>query len=113
MDRVVRDEIERLERKARYEQERLEARARYEEEAPIMEARGLKYIDGKWMTPGSVRNFSYKVFQIYEPGHALCHDGDGIIFCLLYSAKENRNVAEGDIFWNDLYRCGTYSYITV
>lgn len=113
MQQVVQNEKERLEWRERREQERREARERYAQEAPIMEARGLKYIDGKWMTPGSVRNVSFNVFQIYEPGHALCHDGDGIIFCLLYSAKDNRNVAEGDIFRNDLYRCGTYSYITV
>lgn len=73
----------------------------------------LEYIDGKWMTPGSVRNLPFEVFQIFSPGQALCRDNTGTIFCLLYSAQHNRNLAEGEHYANDLYRCGTYSYITV
>lgn len=73
----------------------------------------LEYIDGKWMTPGSFRKFPFEVFQILSPGQALCRDKAGNIFCLLYSAQDNRNIAEGEHYANDLYRCGTYSYITV
>lgn len=79
-----------------------------------MRALGLVKIGGKWMTPDSLRGARFRVFQIYEPGHALCRfAGTDIIFCLLFSASNNRNVAEGDAFTNDLYRCGTYSYTTV
>ncbi len=81
--------------------------------AERMTALGLVDISGKWMTPGSVRYVTYRILQIYKPGHALCTDGTGRVFCLLYSVADNRNISEGDILINDLYRCGTYSYITV
>ena len=99
-------EAEERERKRKQEEEK----ARIERE--YMESLGFVNIYGKWMTPGSLRNVRYKVFQIYEPGHALCYNGNRI-FCLIYSAALNQDVAEGDIYVNDLYRCGTYSYITV
>ena len=110
-----REERERKEAEERAEREReREERERKEEElAEEMRARGLVNVGGKWMTPGSVRNVAYRIFQIYEPGHALCRDKYGTVFCLLYSAEDNRAVAEGDVLKNDLYRCGTYSYITV
>lgn len=123
-EEVQRERIERerqeAEAKARAEAERVaqeqkreERRREREEYQEEMRALGLKKIGGKWMTPGSVRNVAYKIFQIYEPGHALCRDKYGTVFCLLYSAEDNRAVAEGDVLKNDLYRCGTYSYITV
>lgn len=116
-----REKEQREREKAQEERERrrLEREEAEEKERGEMEARGLVKVFGNrwnpgyvWMTPGSVRNCSFQVFQIYEPGHALCRDSKGI-FCLLFSADNNRNVAEGDLFTNDLYRCGTYSYITV
>lgn len=118
-------EAERLERERKAEEAREKAEAerlkREREEYQrrqnalrvAMESLGLVDIRGKWMTPGSVRNVRYIVFQIYEPGHALCRDDDGRVFCLLYSADTNRDLAEGDILVNDLYRCGTYSYLAV
>ncbi len=110
-ERKERERKEAEERIAK-EREREDRRRKEEELAKIMRAQGLVDIGGKWMTPGSSRNVAYKVFQIYEPGHALCHDGD-TIFCLLYSAEDNRTLAEGDVMRNDLYRCGTFSYVTV
>ena len=123
-ERLAREREER-ERKAAEEKARLEARRRARERELEEERKreeklrarmrelGFVNVDGKWMTPGSVRYVRYMVFQIYEPGHALCRDGSGRVFCLLYSAKDNRNLSEGDVLVNDLYRCGTYSYITV
>ena len=97
------------------EQERVQAeeRKRKEKIRRAMENLGLENVDGEWMTPGSVRSARFIVFQIYEPGHALCKSADGILFCLLYDARSNRNIAEGDVYVNDLYRCGIYSYIDV
>ena len=98
------------------ERKRKVAEAKAKEEARIereyMESLGFVNIYGKWMTPGSLRNVRYKVVQIYESGHALCYDGDRV-FCLIYSANINRDAAEGDIYVNDLYRCGTFSYTAV
>ena len=99
-----------LEHVRRCEREKL--RIKQEKLRIEMESLGLVDVYGKWMTPGSKRNVTYIVFQIYEPGRALCKDETGRIFCLLYSAAANRNLAEGDILVNDLYRCGTYSYVT-
>ncbi len=112
---VERKERERKEAEEREQREREdeERRREYEALAAKMRAKGLVDVDGRWMTPGSVRNVAYKIFQIYEPGHALCRDVNGVVFCLLYSADDNQNVAEGDILRNDLFRCGTYSYTTV
>ncbi len=109
---VTLEELNRRKEMARKEQEEREARRR--ELIERMRDLGLEYIDGEWMTPGSLRNVKYQVFQIYRPGHALCQfTNSGIIFCLLFKANLNRNVAEGDYYRNDLYRCGTYSYTTV
>lgn len=94
------------------ERDRRVAKAR--EFAESMRDKGLVNIDGEWMTPESLRNAAFEIFQIYEPGHALCRFlGTDVVFCLLFSARDNRNVAEGDRFQQDLYRCGTYSYVTV
>lgn len=106
-------EERRAEERAEREERRERERERFEKERIEMEARGLEYIDGKWMTPGSVRNVAFTVLQIYEPGHALCYDRSGMVFCLLYSADDNIDIAAGDKYHNDLYRCGTYSYVTV
>lgn len=112
--RQERDQKEREEQEARDRKEREEREARIREMVERMHEKGLEYIDGEWMTPGSLRRMRYRIFQIYEPGHALCEFiGTDIIFCLLYSAKDNPNLAEGDRLVNDLYRCGTYSYTTV
>ena len=118
-ERMAKERLE-AEEKARIEAERVakerereERRREREELAEEMRERGLVDVRGKWMTPGSVRNVVYGIFQIYEPGHALCRDKYGTVFCLLYSAEDNRNIAEGDVLRNDLYRCGTFSYITV
>ena len=110
-----RKEAEEKAKHEREERERRQAEIRKEQERIRleMEALGLVNVKGKWMTPGSVRSVRYIVFQIYEPGHALCKDRTGRVFCLLYSAEDNQNLSEGDILVNDLYRCGTYSYITV
>lgn len=105
---------ERDHRREREQKAREEREAKQREIARRMRELGLEYIDGEWMTPGSLRRIRYRIFQIYEPGHALCEFiGTDIIFCLLYSAKDNPNLAEGDRLVNDLYRCGTYSYTTV
>ena len=105
------------ERERRLEKEREEREKREERQREVVERMrdmGLVNIRGKWMTPDSLRDVQFHVFQIYESGHALCRFvGTDIIFCLLFSAENNRNVAEGDYFTNDLYRCGTYSYTTV
>ena len=94
-DAELEPERRRKREKLRIEREKLRAK---------MEALGLVDVDGKWMTPGSVRSVRYIVYQIYEPGHALCKDGTGRVFCLLYSADDNLNCSEGDVFVNDLYR---------
>jgi len=106
---AAREKAEAEERERRLAEER----KRQEKIRKAMEDLGLENIYGKWMTPGSVRSARFVVFQIYEPGHALCKSEDGIVFCLLYDARSNRNIAEGDVYVNDLYRCGTYSYIDV
>lgn len=110
----ARIEAERRERERKEAEEKARIEAEKQENiARMMRELGLVNVRGKWMTPGSSRYVRYMVFQIYEPGHALCKTKDGLVFCLLYSAKDNRNLAEGDVLANDLYRCGTYSYITV
>lgn len=65
------------------------------------------------VSENSVRNISFTILQIYESGHAPCYDRYGTVFCLLYSAGDNIDIAAGDKYRNDLYRCGTYSYVTV
>ena len=105
----AREKAEAEERKRRLAEER----KKQEKIRKVMEDLGLENVYGKWMTPGSVRSVSFVIFQIYEPGHALCKSEKGIVFCLLYDARSNRNIAEGDVYTNDLYRCGTYSYIDV
>lgn len=111
MEAKARKEREWREAKEREEREKADAKARKERER--MEALGLVSVYGKWMTPGSERVVRYRVFQIYESGHALCNDGTGRLFCLLYSADDNQDLSEGDVLVNDLYRCGTFSYIDV
>lgn len=106
-----REEREKREAKEREEREKADAKARKERER--MEALGFVSVYGKWMTPGSERAVRYRVFQVYESGHALCNDGTGRLFCLLYSADDNQDLSEGDVLVNDLYRCGTFSYIDV
>lgn len=109
---LVKDaERARQEAKEREEREKADAKARKERER--MEALGCVSVYGKWMTPGSERAVRYRVFQIYESGHALCNDGIGRLFCLLYSADDNQDLSEGDVLVNDLYRCGTFTYIDV
>ncbi len=121
----------------RREEER-KRKAAFEEE---QRAKGLVEYDGEWMTPAErdkrVRDArfarlivsksrtrqTFKVLQVYEEGRALCVSirynryGNPIltdeIFCLLYTASINRTVVDGEIFTNDLYWCGTYSYTTV
>ena len=94
-----------------------EARAKDRKEAARiereqMEALGLVSINGKWMTPGSLRGVLCCIVQIVEPGRAICVAG-GRVICLLYSSDKNPNASAGDMFIVDLYRCGTYSYVTV
>ena len=106
---AARKEKERKEAEERREQ----ARKKREQEEKVAKALGLVDVGGKWMTPGSLRMVRFVVFQIYKPGHALCKVAGGRVFCLIYSAKDNKALAEGDVFVNDLYRCGTFSYTTV
>ena len=128
------------ERKEREEREARE-RARLEAFEREQIAKGLVKYNGEWMTPaekaqaekndrfsklilGNSRlNSQFKVFQIFEDGQALCcfrefdsfrgwYDSD-VIFCLHFSASDNRTVTEGQIFNNNLYWSGTYTYTTV
>lgn len=97
---------------AERERKRIEAEKKASEEAEFMESLGLVKICGKWMTPGSAQGIRFRVVQILGPGRALCTDGD-IYFCLIYAAHINQDIAEGYIYTNDLYRCGTYTYTSV
>lgn len=107
------DNVSGYKAKRQERRERIARAERWAAEKSRMQSRGLVYIGGKWMTPGSARNVEFEVFQIFEDGHALCQSSNGITFALLFSASDNRRIAEGDRFMNDLYRCGTYSYTTV
>ncbi len=121
----------------RREEER-KREAAFEEE---QRAKGLVKYDGEWMTPAekerrernakfarlivskSRTRQTFKVLQILEEGRALCVSirynsyGNPIltdeVFCLLFSASSNKTVVDGEIFTNDLYWSGTYSYTTV
>ncbi len=121
----------------RREEER-KREAAFEEE---QRAKGLVKYDGEWMTPAekekkerdgrfarlivskSRTRQTFKVLQILEEGRALCVSirynsyGNPIltdeVFCLLFSASNNKTVVDGEIFTNDLYWSGTYSYTTV
>lgn len=127
----------------RREREELAERMRKEREAFEAEqrAKGLVQYDGEWMTPSekahrehdarfarliaskSRTRQTFKVLQVLEEGRALCVSirfdmyGNRIltdeIFCLLYTASINRTVVDGEIYTNDLYWSGTYSYTTV
>lgn len=107
------DNVSGYKAKRQERRERIARAERWAAEKSRMQSRGLVYIGGKWMTPGSARNVEFEVFQIFEDGHALCQSSNGITFALLFSASDNRRIAEGDRCMNDLYRCGTYSYTTV
>lgn len=121
----------------RREEERKREEA-FEEE---QRAKGFVKYDGQWMTPAEkerrVRDAkfarlivsksrtrqTFKVLQVLEEGRALCISirfdryGNRVetdeIFCLLYTASINKTVVDGEIFTNDLYWSGTYSYTTV
>lgn len=97
---------------AERERKRIAKEKKKKEETEFMESLGLVKIYGKWMTPGSAQGIRFRVVQILGPGRALCTDGN-IYFCLIYAAHINQDIAEGYIYTNDLYRCGTYTYTSV
>ncbi len=128
---------EQAEEAEKREEER-QREAAFEEE---QRAKGLVKYDGEWMTPAekerrardakfaqlivtkSRTRQTFKILQVLEEGRALCVSirfdryGNRIltdeIFCLLYTASINKTVVDGEIFTNDLYWSGTYSYTTV
>lgn len=134
-------EREKAEREARERREKEAAeRAAAEEFARKQRAKGLVEYKGEWMTPEemetkrksdrladlivgkSLQAVRFKVFQVFDDGKALCspmvwtgrrYEESNEVFCLLFPADENRDIVDGDVFTNDLWWAGVYSYTTV
>ena len=131
-ERLAREEEERLAREEEERAAREEEAERAAREAEIAERNRKGYkIYGKrafekrliYSQKKDLRDECFKVIQVLEEGKALCvfrafNRGYGwvdtdIVFLLIYPKDGNETVVDGDVFTNDLYWGGTYSYTTV
>lgn len=105
-----------------------------EEFARKQRSKGLVFYNNEWLTPAertrkqrldrfrafvaarSKTGCQFKILQVIGNGRALCTDlKTGDTFCLLFptDSANNRAIAEGDRYTNDLFWCGTFSYTSV